>query len=255
MSHYLLSVIIPVLNNAQQFAELIKQLSHYQQSDMEIIVIDGGSNDDTLNKILQYESEISYWETGLDTSISDAFNRGIQQAKGEIIAILNSDDYWNNDTLKHVFNALEANPNADIYYGDLRFIDQQHNRNYIKKARLSRMKYRMNIYHPAMFIKRSAYDKIGLYRLDYHYAMDSEWCHRALNENLHFHYIPHVLASMRLGGISDIYFKQSMSEYKQSVVAHQLTSSFMAEVYFRFFLLIRYLMNNPLIWKLIRHLT
>jgi len=106
-----------------------------------------------------------------------------------------------------------------------------------------------------MFITQKAYQKIGLYRLDYHYAMDSEWCHRAIEAGLNFHYIPHVLTSMRLGGVSDLHFKKSISEYRQSVVDHHLASSFAAGIYFYFFLFMRYLMNNRLIWKLVRWLT
>lgn len=252
---YLLSVVIPVLNNTEQFTALVKQLTSYKCTKMEIIVIDGGSDDGTVNVIKQYEAFISYWETGLDKGIADAFNRGIAKARGELIAILNSDDYWGDNTLKYVFSAMEAEPNADIYYGDLNFVDVEKNESYIKKPDLSLMKYRMNIFHPAMFITRQAYQKIGLYRLDYHYAMDSEWSHRAIESGLDFYYIPHVLTSMRLGGVSDLHFKKSISEYKRSVITHKLASSLEAGVYFYFFLFMRYLMNNRLIWKIIRLLT
>ena len=252
---YQLSVVIPVLNNMQQFSQLLQKLIAYNQTEMEIIVIDGGSSDGTIDIIKQYEEHISYWESGRDKGIADAFNRGIEYAQGQVVAILNSDDYWQDDTLQHVFAAFKAVPDADIYYGDLQFVDEQKNTRYIKKPNLKRMKYRMNIFHPAMFISKKAYQKIGLYSLDYHYAMDSEWCHRALEAGLNFHYIPHVLTSMRLGGVSDIHFKKSMTEYKRSVIAHHLAAPVQASAYYYFFLLMRYLMNNHLIWTIVRKLS
>lgn len=251
----LISVVIPVLNNAQQFSSLIDNLLCYKTDELEIIVIDGGSDDGTVDVIQKHTDIISYWETGLDKGISDAFNRGIKKAQGELIAILNSDDYWEETTLKYVFSALKAVPEADIYYGDLRFVNEQKSESYIKKPNLSRMKYRMNIFHPSMFIKREAYQKVGVYRLDYQYAMDSEWCHRAIQAQLYFHYIPHVLTSMRLGGASDTHFKQSLNEYKNSVIAHQLASPFKATLYYYFFLLMKYVMKNRLVWKIVRSIS
>lgn len=253
--HCLLSVIIPVLNNVDQFSQLIEKLVANKKDDIEIIVIDGGSNDGTLDIIKQYEHHIGYWETGLDKGISDAFNRGIEQSKGAITAILNSDDYWDEHTLEYVRAAVKEQPDADIFYGDLRFVDESNGDKYIKKPNLKRMKYRMNIFHPAMFITKSAYQKNGLYRLDYRYAMDSEWCHRAISNKLRFHYIPHVLTSMRLGGVSDLHFKKSITEYKQSVIYHKLASSLEATIYFYFFLLMRKLMTNRLVWKIVRAMT
>ncbi|MCU7837324.1 MAG: glycosyltransferase [gamma proteobacterium symbiont of Taylorina sp.] len=251
----ILSVIIPVLNNVKQFSTLIETLISYDNHKIEIIVIDGGSDDGTVDAIKKHENSITYWETGLDKGIADAFNRGIEQAQGQLIAILNSDDYWDDNTLDYILSAFKEKPDADIYYGDLRFVDEEKSESYIKKPNLKRMKYRMNIFHPAMFITQKAYQKIGVYRLDYHYAMDSEWCHRALESELNFYYIPHVLTSMRLGGVSDLHFKKSISEYRKSVVFHHLTSSIEAGIYFYFFLFMRYLMNNRLVWKIVRVLT
>lgn len=253
--NFLLSVVIPVLNNVRQFSALLETLVNYDNNQMEIIVIDGGSDDGTVDVIRQHSTSIGYWETGLDKGIADAFNRGIEKAQGKLIVILNSDDYWEESTIKYVLSAMETEPDADIYYGDLRFVDEEKQESYIKKPNLSRMKYRMNIFHPAMFITRKAYQDIGLYKLDYHYAMDSEWCHRAIKSALKFHYIPHVLTSMRLGGVSDVNFKKSIGEYKQSVIIHKLASSFEAEIYYNFFLFMRYIMNNRLIWKIVRTLS
>jgi len=254
-SGYLISVVIPVLNNVQQFSSLMEQLIAYHIAELEIIVIDGGSDDGTVDVIKNHEAAISYWETGQDKGISDAFNRGIQRAQGQLIAILNSDDYWEDSTFSTILAALKKDHDADIFYGDLRFVDEDKGESYIKKPDLNRMKYRMNIFHPAMFISKEAYVQIGLYRLDYHYAMDSEWCHRAMEAQLNFHYIPQVLTSMRLGGVSDTLFEKSLNEYRQSIILHKLASPLLASIYFYFFLFMKYAMKNRLVWKIVRAMT
>ena len=88
----------------------------------------------------------------------------------------------------------------------------------------------MNIFHPAMFVKRAAYKNIGHYKCEYLYAMDSEWCHRALEHGAVFSEIPDVIANMRLGGRSDKGFKQSLIEYRQSAIDHSLTGTMVSKV-------------------------
>lgn len=239
----LISVIIPVLNNKQQLIGCLNHLLSDKRYPLEIIIIDGGSCDGTLSVIENYASDISYWESGKDSGISDAFNRGISRATGNIIAILNSDDYWESDTVKSITDAYRLYPDCDIFYGNLRFLNDELHESYIKKPDLKKMKYRMNVFHPAMFVKREAYTKVGLYRLDYKHAMDSEWCHRALKVGLHFHYIPQVLTTMRLGGVSDREFKQSLLEYRKSVVQNELARPLEATIYYYFFLLMKSLMR------------
>lgn len=245
----MISIIIPVLNNKQQLVRCLDSIlcSKVQLSnaDIHIIIIDGGSSDGTVEVIKEYECHVSYWETGLDSGISDAFNRGINHATGDIVAILNSDDYWHEDTLEHIVNAYLQSPDTDIFYGDLQFSDENLGAFYIKRPEIKKMKYRMNIFHPAMFVKRSAYEEIGLYNLDYKYAMDSEWCHRALAKGLNFDYIPYPLATMSLGGVSDKNFKQSLQEYRRSIIQNGLAKSWEAWSYYGYFLFMKRLMKIP----------
>jgi len=237
-----ISVVIPVFNNANQLRNcldsILESLYYY-----EVIVIDGGSTDDTLAVIGKYTEYISYWESGLDSGIGDAFNRGINQATGDIIAILNSDDYWHKDTLSLVVEAFEQSPGVDVLYGDLQFLDESVNRSYIKKPDITKMKFRMNIFHPAMFVRRSAYEKVGLYRLDYKHAMDSEWCHRALAKGLKFEYTPYVLTTMRLGGVSDREFKESLQEYRKSVILNGLAKPWLGWLCYYYYYFMKSLMS------------
>lgn len=147
----LLSVIIPVLNNTNGFVSAYESLKS-DECYLELIVIDGGSTDGTVDEIIQRERNIAYWETGKDGGIADAFNRGISVAKGEFIVILNSDDFWEPGVMAHLKSAIKENPDADVFYGALRFIDNEKNYRYVRFPDISQMKYRMSLFHPAMVI-------------------------------------------------------------------------------------------------------
>ena len=226
------SVIVPVLNGAASLSETIRSVLSQDYPYIELIVIDGGSNDGTLDIIQGFSSEITYWETGQDSGISNAFNRGISHATGELVAILNSDDTWEAEALKQVLDALEKYPDADIYYGQVRYFDPVNSNTYIRYPDLLRMKQRMYLFHPAVFVRKTAYERIGLYSDEYKLAMDSEWLHRAISAGLKFKSIDSVLAKMSLGGRSDQQFVAALNEYRRSLLEHRIAGIWSANLYF-----------------------
>jgi len=227
-----ISVVIPVLNSVSTLAKTIQSVLSQNYPCIELILIDGGSTDGTIDIINNFSLNIAYWETGQDSGISDAFNRGIKHATGELIAILNSDDSWTEGALNQLSNAYAINKDADIYFGQIRYIDPITNQTYIKCPDLSRMKQRMYLFHPAVFVKKSAYDQIGLYSDEYKLAMDAEWLHRAIAGGLKFHAINSVLANMSLGGRSDQKFVSALNEYRKSLIKHQISGLWAANYYF-----------------------
>lgn len=239
-----ISVVIPVLNGVSTLTRTLESIISQKHANLELILIDGGSTDGTLDIIQQFFPYLAYWESGQDSGIADAFNRGIDHASGELIAILNSDDNWVAETLRHIEEATKSNPDADIYYGQIRYVDHTTGKNYIRKPDLSRMKQRMFLFHPAMFVRKSAYARIGSYSEQYHLAMDSEWCHRAIAAKLRFKPIDQVLAEMHLGGVSDRNFAGSLWEYRKSLIQHNLTGRFRANYYFIKFVLLKTLMRS-----------
>jgi glycosyltransferase involved in cell wall biosynthesis len=239
-----ISVVIPVLNGASTLTRTLESIISQKHGNIELILIDGGSTDGTLDIIQQFLPYLAYWESGQDSGIADAFNRGIDHASGELIAILNSDDNWVAETLRHIEEAMKSNPDVDIYYGQIRYVDPATGKNYIKKPDLSRMKQRMFLFHPAMFVRKSAYARIGNYSEQYHLAMDSEWCHRAIAAKLRFKPIDQVLAEMHLGGVSDRHFAGSLWEYRKSLIQHKLTGRLRANYYFIKFVLLKTLMRS-----------
>lgn len=244
------SIIIPVLNNVRGFQKALASLT--QEVEVEIIVIDGGSTDGTLEFIKENKELFYYWESGLDKGIADAFNRGISKSTGEIVGILNSDDCLEKGALKAVWDLANLNLDGSIYYGCIRFLDLKRSYSFVRKPNVKKMFWRMSVFHPAIFVRRECYEKIGLYKEEYTHAMDAEWCHRAMAMNLSFVEVPSILATMSLGGISDEEYWISLRQYRKSVIEHELASPFMAFVYNYFYLLVKILLRLPLLHSIKR---
>lgn len=245
-----LSVIFPVLNNRVGFVRAIDQVLSLGRSDIEIVVIDGGSVDGTVEEVQARESYIAYWETGKDKGIADAFNRGILNSSGKFIAIINSDDFWDGNALVAIEKAVQDNGAGDVFYGAVRYVDTKKGYSYVRRPKLKALKYRMWLFHPALIVSRVAYEKVGLYDEYYTHAMDSEWCHRAVAAKQSFVELDVVLASMSLGGVSDRQFITSLSQYRRSVIAHGLCGVVEAWAYFFWFSAVKSIMRSGLLWPL-----
>ena len=242
-----LSFVLPVLNNREGLRCAIESILVQLAYPVELIVIDGGSTDGTLEVINSYCHLISYFETGLDTGIADAFNRGIERATGDVIAILNSDDVLEPNAIGNVIDVVTANPSADVFYGSLCYFDSTRGSRFVRKPDLSSMCRRMSLFHPALFVRRSCYERVGLYDCGYTHAMDSEWCHRAMVSQVGFCEVPSVLATMSLGGVSDIEYRQSLQQYRISVIRHGLASSLSAYAYYYFYLTAKTVVRLPVL--------
>lgn len=243
MAEPLISVIVPVLNGVSSLAETFNSILAQDYPRIELIVIDGGSTDGTIDVIHDFSAVIAYWETGKDSGISDAFNRGVRRASGDLVAILNSDDAWGPGALKQVLCAFVTNPDADIYYGGVRYVDPITSNAYVRHPDISRMKERMYLFHPAIFVKKTAYERIGLYSDKYKLAMDSEWLHRAIDRGLEFKAVSGVLANMRLSGRSDQHYVSALNEYRKSVIKNRIAGVWDANYYFVKFTLLKTIMR------------
>ncbi len=242
-----LSVILPVLNNRAGFVNAIDPLIKLEDPGVELVVIDGGSTDGTLEEIRLRERYLAYWESGKDSGIGDAFNRGILHSRGEFVAILNSDDCWEPHTLQLFKQYREQYPEASVFYGAIRYMDAIRSYDYVRTPRLATLKYRMSLFHPAMFIRRTAHERVGLYDTRFTHAMDSEWCHRAYARQEHFQEIPAVLANVSLGGVSDREYLMSLQQYRDSVILNRLCTTTEAWCYFFFFATVKWAMRLPLL--------
>jgi glycosyltransferase involved in cell wall biosynthesis len=240
--NYRFSVIVPVLNRVHCIDRCIRSILS-QKIPSEIIVIDGGSTDGTLEKIAAYNGSLAYTETGLDEGIANAFNRGIKQATGDWIAILNSDDWWEPNTLTLVSEAIGSDDFSGVIHGSCRLHSERES--YIKIPNLDDMSKYMSAYHSTIFCHREAYAFVGGYDESYGHAMDSEWTHRAMALDVDFRAAHDVLANMEMGGISDLEFSKSLKEYRNSVLVNGIAGPIKANFYYLLHMLVKLAYSIP----------
>lgn len=194
-----------MLNNKDFIKEAIESVLSQDYSDIEYIVIDGGSTDGSLEIIKSYGSAISVLISEVDSGIYDAMNKGIALATGDIIGFLNSDDFYaNNQVLTDIVNHFKQD--TDAVYADLDYISR-HNRNkIIRKWRSGSFSEQKFYYgwmppHPTFFVRSSIYKKFGGYNTQLTYSGDYELMLRlCLLHQIRLAYIPIVLIIMRIGG-------------------------------------------------------
>ena len=212
MSSKKISIITVSLNAAENIQQAIESVASQTDVSLEHIICDGFSSDETqeiLERQLALYNHINYISEK-DGGIYDAINKGIRMAKGNIIGILNADDFYANDTvLKKVLNEFEIDPSIDIVYGDLNYVHK------LSQSKIFRKWISKNYYdnffedgndlpHPTMFVRKEVYDKIGNYNTSLKIASDYEWMLRALKVNqIKSKYIPILMINMRLGGVSN----------------------------------------------------
>ena len=202
------SIITTVLNSAHTIGDCILSVISQNFNNIEYIVIDGGSNDGTIDIIKKYEDKITRWISEKDNGIYDALNKGIRLATGDIIGFLHSDDlYYDNNVISDVVEVF-TDSKVDSCYGDLVYVDRNNTDRLIRywKAgtyKRSSFKYGWMPPHPTFFCKRDVYEKYGLFNLSFPLAADYELMLRFLYKyEVSTEYIQKVLIKMRVGGTS-----------------------------------------------------
>lgn len=195
----LVSIITIVFNGEKHLQQTIESVLGQSYSNIEYIIIDGGSKDSSVSIIEKYSAQLAYWTTEPDKGISDAFNKGIKKTKGQIIGIINADDWYEADTVQQVVTAINK---SDIVYGDLRLMKNE-KPDFILKGDHNLLNTLMSLNHPTVFVRKSIYEKYGLFNENLKCAMDYELMLRFKLSNCSFKYIPATLANMRWEGMSD----------------------------------------------------
>lgn len=203
-----ISVITVCFNAEDTIADTMESIRCQSHPEIEYIVVDGGSTDATLSIIEQYKDVVSVLLTGPDDGMYHAANKGIAAASGEIIGMLNADDFYaDRDVLKDVASSVMGG--SDAVYGNLHYVDRKQPKTIIRNwisGSYDRKSFLSGWMppHPTFFILKKAYDNYGLFRLDFESAADYELMLRMLyKHSLKPCYINRVLVTMRVGGKSN----------------------------------------------------
>ena len=204
-----ISIITVCFNSESTIQDTIRSVSEQSYKNIEYIIIDGKSTDNTLSKIDSYRDKIKHIVSEPDNGIYDAMNKGMRLASGDIIGILNADDYYAyNGVLADVVKTFEDSP-VDTCYGDLFYVNASDTQKIVRYWKSGDF-YPNNFYHgwmpphPTFFVRRSIYEKYGLFNLNLGSAADYEIMLRfLLKYNVNAKYIPKTLVHMRAGGVSN----------------------------------------------------
>jgi len=200
----LISIITIVYNGKKYIEQTIQSVINQTYKNIEYIIIDGGSIDGTLDIIKQYEEHISYWVSEPDKGLYDAMNKGIGIAKGKLIGMINSDDWYELDAVEIMAEAYKDNPTKSIFHADRYDIDDDGNRT-VKKFHPSAFKFKyygMTYHHPSMFITKDEYKK-HLYNIKLIALSDYQFILEAFLKNPDsIYYLNKVIVNYRLDGVS-----------------------------------------------------
>lgn len=198
----LISVITVVFNGAEYIEQTIRSVLNQTYQNIEYIVIDGGSQDGTIDIIKKYSDRIGTWISEPDKGIYDAINKGIDRCNGVLISTLNSDDYYSNDdVVQRIVDRYDET--IGIYYGDVKIVERDTgSASYTRYANLSKIRYGMYLNHPATFIRAELYKRFGTYSMQYKIAADYDMLLQLFLEKCRFSYIKDEMVSMRDGGVS-----------------------------------------------------
>ena len=221
-----ISLITVTYNSGKTLSTTLESVLAQTHPNIEYIIVDGASKDHTVDIIKEYEPRFKgalKWVSEPDKGLYDAMNKGIRMATGDVIGILNSDDFFtSNDILHQVADAFETHKELDAVYGDVHFVNPDNLetcvRYYSSKVfKRSLMKLGFIPAHPSFYLKKERFEQFGLYKTDYKIAADFEFLLRVIYiGNIHTHYLPLDMVTMRTGGASTSGFeshKRIMKEH------------------------------------------
>ncbi len=204
-----ISLITVTLNSEKYLEECILSVQGQTHTDIEHIIIDGKSTDGTLAIIKKHQDHIAKWVSEKDFSMYDAINKGMAMATGDVIGTLNSDDVLASPDVISTIAAAFKSGKANVVYGDLVYVDQQHPEKVIRKWKGGKFNYKRFRYgwmpaHPTFYFRRNLLERCGNYETHFFTASDYEF----MTRYLYFYkvgavYIPKLIVRMRIGGISN----------------------------------------------------
>lgn len=203
-----ISIITVVWNNKETIRDAIDSVLSQTYIDIEYIVVDGLSTDGTIDVVRSYGARITHFLSESDKGLYDAMNKGIELSTGDVIGILNSDDFYIDEfVIEKVVSEFRAK-GVDSVFGDLVYVkssDLEHTVRYYDSSKFnpSMFAYGWMPAHPTVFIKRNIYEKYGVFRTDLKVAADFDILARFMaTHGISYSYIQGIMVKMRIGGVS-----------------------------------------------------
>lgn len=225
MNQPIVSLITVSFNSAKTIADTIKSVRLQNYPNIEYIIIDGGSTDETLDVIEQNSDIIDCVLSEKDDGIYDAMNKGIRLANGDVIGFINADDVLANSVvIEHVVHAIEKD-GVQACYSDLVYVDQYDLSKLIRFWKASDFKSGLfskgwSPPHPTFYVKKSVYEQFGLFSQDYKMGNDIELMLRFLEKHrIKSIYVPEIWVKMRVGGVSNQSIRNILIQNKEIIKA------------------------------------
>lgn len=226
----LVSVVSVCFNNRKGLEATLESVLSQKYSNIEYIIIDGGSTDGSLELIQQFDEQIDYWSSGSDEGIYDAMNRGIEKSGGEWTIFMNAGDvFYSHDTVRNVVSKID--PGSDLVYGSFFYVQPEYgNLTTLKKpGKLAELWMGMVFSHQALFVRTSILKK-KCFDCRYRYSADYAMVFGLENQGYKFQKVADVIAKVSAGGESDVNRLERRRE--QICIAREYGSNFSREAYF-----------------------
>jgi glycosyltransferase involved in cell wall biosynthesis len=227
-NHPLVSLITVSYNSAKTIRDTIESVLNQTYNRIEYIVIDGLSSDSTLLIIDEYKEAFKFRGYNLkiisekDCGLYDAMNKGVSNALGEIVGIINSDDFYSNQMVIQKVVDIMVEKKAHCIYGDLHFVDYQDTSKIVRiwKAKKGDFRLGWNPPHPTTFISKETYNNFGLYRVDFRISSDYDILFRFIHKGkIKVEYLQEFLIKMRSGGVSTRGIKNNIIASKEIYIS------------------------------------
>jgi glycosyltransferase len=208
-----ISIITCAFNSEITIKKSIRSIQKQNYKNIEHLIIDGASTDKTLKIVKKIKKKNQNLYSSKDKGFYDALNKGIKYSTGNIVGVLHSDDFYNNNNILKIVADTFKRTKADLVYGDLTYVKKDYPFRLIRYWRAGKFNKEKLFNgwmppHPTVFVKKKIFDKIGFYKTDYKISADYDFLVRIFNcKNINQVYIPKVLINMRIGGMSNRSFK------------------------------------------------
>jgi glycosyltransferase involved in cell wall biosynthesis len=197
-----ISVITPSFNQGRYLAQTLDSVLSQGYPNLEYIVIDGGSSDDSIEHLRARSDRLAYWYSEKDAGHADALNKGFRRATGDVLTFINSDDYLLPGSLWAVAKYFSQHPVADMLYGNLQFVDAYGR--LIMERRMTRFFASgylwggSDLLQPGTFWRRRVYETVGEFSLEYLFSFDAEFFYRAVLGGARVEFTRQFLAAFRV---------------------------------------------------------